>query len=143
MRFDESPSLETYKDGLPEPPPDPSVRRKRFRIVLLIALLAVLFLGAVNFLQSQTAGFLLDTGAVTGMVVDENGKPFQGEVFILGTELAVAPDANGYFALDRVPAGQQSLIVADELFGREFPINVIAGETVDIGQIQFVPTATP
>jgi hypothetical protein len=143
MQFEESPSLDKYKDGLPEPPPDPAVKRKRFRIVLLIVLLLVLFLGTVNFLQSQMAGLLLETGAVSGMVLDEDGNPFQVEVFILGTELAVVIDANGYFVMDRVPAGQQSLIVADEEYGNEFPITVIAGGTIDVGQIQFVSTATP
>ncbi len=143
MNLEESPSLETYKDGLPEPPPDPSLRRKRFRIIVLLVLLTVLFLGTANFLQSQTAGLLLETGSVTGMIIDENGQPFQGEVFILGTELAVVIDANGYFVMDSVPAGQQSLIVADEEYGNEFLINIIAGEAIDVGQIQFVSTATP
>jgi hypothetical protein len=35
--------------------------------------------------------------------------------------------------MHRVPAGAQSLIVADELFGREFPIQVVAGEAIDGG----------
>jgi hypothetical protein len=65
------------------------------------------------------------------------------EIFILGTELAVSTDATGHFAMDRVPAGAQSLIVADDLFGREFPIQVVVGETIDVGQLQFIPTATP
>ncbi len=143
MNLEESPSLETYKDGLPEPPPDPSLRRKRFLIIVLLVLLTVLFLGTANFLQSQTAGLLLETGSVTGMIIDENGQPFQGEVFLLGTELAVVIDANGYFVMDSVPAGQQSLIVADEEYGNEFLINIIAGEAIDVGQIQFVSTATP
>lgn len=143
MKFEESPQFDQYKDGLPEPPLDPEVRRRRFRIFLLIVLLFVLLLTGVNFMGSQTASFLSGTGAVTGVVIDENGQPFQGEIFILGTELAVSTDVDGRFVMDHVPAGLQSLIVADDLIGREFPVEVKAGETVDMGQIQFFPTATP
>jgi hypothetical protein len=143
MRLEKSPGFEQYKDGIPDPPPDPADNRRRFRMVLLAALLLVLLLSIGNFLGSQTAALLTGTGSVTGTVIDEQGQAFRGEIFILGTELAVSTDPNGHFAMDRVPAGAQSLIVADDLFGREFPIQVVAGETIDVGQLQFVPTATP
>ena len=143
MKFENSPSLGEYKHGLPERPPDSTTRRRRLRIVILIVLLFVLLLGAANLMKSQTGGILMGTGAVRGVVVDQNGAPFHGRIFILGTKLAAVTDSNGRFQLDRVPAGAQSLIVADNLVGRDFPVQVIAGQTADVGQIEFIPTATP
>lgn len=143
MQLEQSPGFDQYKDGLPEPPPDPTRRRKRFRLLLLALLLAVLVLSALNFFGSKSAALLLGNGAVTGVVVGQDGQPFHGQVFILGTELSSATDADGRFFLDHVPAGAQILIVADDALGREFPVEVLPGETVEMGQIQFVPTATP
>ncbi len=143
MKLEQSPDFDQYKDGLPEPPLDPGVRRKRFRILLLALLLLVLALSAINFLGSRSAAILTGTGAVAGTVVDQDGRPFQGEIFILGTDLGTTTDADGRFSLDRAPAGPQLLIVADDFLGREFPVQVVSGETVEMGQIQFVPTATP
>ncbi len=143
MQLEQSPGFDQYKDGLPEPPPDAEAKRKRFRLLLLALLLVVLTLSALNFLGSKSMSILSGTGAVTGVVVDRDGQPFQGQIFILGTELSAAVDANGRFFLDNVPAGAQILIVADDALGREFPVEVIAGETVEMGQLQFIPTATP
>lgn len=143
MTLEKSPKLSDYKDGMPEPPVNPDVRRKRFRIIILITLLFVLILGGINFMDTPTAALLTGRGSVQGTIIDAEGMPFLGYIFILGTDLETQTDMHGYFVLDNVPAGEQSLIVADELFGREFPILVVAGETVDVGQIQFVPTATP
>ncbi len=143
MQLEQSPGFDQYKDGLPEPPPDPAAQRKRFRLLLLALLLVVLILSALNFLGSKSMSILTGSGAVTGVVVDQDGRPFQCQVVILGTELSAATDSNGRFLLDRVPAGAQILIVADDALGREFPVEVIPGETVEMGQLQFVPTATP
>lgn len=143
MQLEQSPGFDQYKDGLPEPPPDPTQRRKRFRMLLLALLLVVLALSALNFFGSKSAALLLGNGSVTGVVIGQDGAPFHGQVFILGTELSAATDADGRFFLDHVPAGAQILIVADDALGREFPVEVRAGETVEMGQIQFVPTATP
>jgi hypothetical protein len=143
MQLEQSPGFDQYKDGLPEPPPDPAIRRKRFRLFLLALLLLVLALSAINFLGSKSAAILTGTGAISGTVIGPDGEPFQGEIFVLGTDLQTTTDADGRFFLDRVPAGPRLLIVADDSLGREFPLQVIPGETVDMGQIQFVPTATP
>ncbi|MFZ5819131.1 MAG: hypothetical protein ACOYYJ_04440 [Chloroflexota bacterium] len=143
MQLEQSPGFDQYKDGLPEPPPDPAIRRKRFRLLLLALLLLVLALSAINFLGSKSAAILTGTGAVSGTVVGQDGSPFQGEIFVLGSDLRTTTDADGRFFLDRAPAGPQLLIVADDSLGREFPVQVVSGETVDMGQIQFVPTATP
>jgi len=142
MQFEESPDLNSYKEGLPEPPPGPGAQRKRFRVFLLLIMFLVLLLSVVNFMGSQTAALLTQTGKVTGAVIDQDGDPFRGEIFVLGTDLAVSTDTEGRFNLDRVPAGSQLIIVADDLLGREFPVQVLPGEAAEMGQIQFVPTAT-
>ena len=143
MQFEESPKFSTYKDGIPEPPPDSGAKQKRFRILLLGVLLLVLALGIYNFSQSKTAALLTSTGSVVGTAVDQNNQPFEGEIFILGTDLETTCDTNGRFLLERVPAGEQTLVVADDAFAREFPITVLAGKTVDVGQVQFIPTDIP
>ncbi len=81
------------------------------------------------------------TGAIAGSVIDENGLPFQGDVFILGTNLSTKTDANGAFEISGVPAGEQSLIIADASTGREFPVQVNSASKLQMGQIQFQPTA--
>jgi hypothetical protein len=75
--------------------------------------------------------------------VDENGQPFKGKVFILGTKLITETDASGNFELSRVPAGNRTLVVADELSGRAFEIQVATASELQMGQIRFQPTATP
>ena len=143
MKLEDSPSLSEFKDGIPEHPVDPNARRKRFRIALFVSLSIVLMMAAILFLKSPAANILAGQGAVQGYVVDEINQPFQGHIFILGTELDIKTSSNGYFLMENVPAGEQILIAADEEFADEFPITVIAGQTVDIGQIQFVSLAMP
>jgi hypothetical protein len=74
--------------------------------------------------------------------VDVDGKPFQGRIFILGTELATQTDENGNFELGGVPDGEQVLIVADDSVGRDFDIQVATGAQLELGEIQFISTAT-
>lgn len=93
--------------------------------------------------NTRTLDNLTATGLVRGRVVDENGQPFQGKVFILGTKLITETDANGNFELSRVPAGNRTLVVADELSGRAFEIQVATASEFQMGQIRFQPTATP
>jgi hypothetical protein len=47
------------------------------------------------------------------------------------------------FELSRVPSGDQVLIVADQLIGRDFPIHVITATTLELGEIRFETTAMP
>lgn len=143
MSLEESPKLSDYKDGIPDHPVDPKIRQKRFRIMLLLVLLLVLFLGGLNFMETSTADLLAGQGSVQGSVIDAERDPFSGYIFIVRTELETKTDENGNFFLENVPAGQQSLVVADEEFASEFPITVVAGSVTNVGQIQFIQTATP
>jgi len=45
--------------------------------------------------------------------------------------------------LNRIPAGSQSLVVANAETGHEHSVEIIAGQTVNMGQLQFLVTATP
>jgi hypothetical protein len=144
MQFDESPELDQFKPGIPENLPDPDTARRKFRILLLITFFAVTLIGIVLVLkENNTLATLTSTAIVRGRVVDTSGLPFNGEIFILGTDLKTQTDANGNFELRRVPSGKQVLIVADKLIGRDFSIQVVTASTLQMGEIRFETTAMP
>jgi len=143
MSFEESPTLDEYKGGLPEKMPDPSAQKKRVRFILGILLAVVLFLGGANFLQSEAGSLLMGTGAIRGKVVDAQGSPFQADVFVIGVEQIISAAPDGSFFMERIPAGEQSLVVANATSGQEYPVKITAGQTLDIGQVQFVVAVTP
>jgi hypothetical protein len=137
MPFEESPLLDNYKDGLPELPQDPPPHKNRARTVLLAVFIVVLLLLTANFLQSPIAGQILGTGAVMGRVLNPNGEPFHGEVLILGTDQSVQTAEDGSFLIERIPSGQQSLIILDETVGIEIRIDVKPAVKLDTGKITF------
>jgi hypothetical protein len=143
MSFEKSPSLDEYKTGLPENLPDPSLKKRRIRILLGVLFTISLFLGIANFLQSQTVSLLIGTGSVQGRVIDAQGAPFLGEIFVIGVNQIVRTSSDGSFFLNRIPAGSQSLVVANAETGHEHSVEIIAGQTVNMGQLQFLVTATP
>lgn len=144
MQFDESPDLDQFKDGMPEKMPNPEANRRRFRIVLLITFIVVTLIGlALVLKETRTLATLTSTAIVRGRVLDTGGLPFKGEIFILGTDIKTQTDANGNFELSRVPSGEQVLIVADELIGRDFSIQVVTATTLEMGEIRFETTAMP
>ncbi|MBK6791076.1 MAG: carboxypeptidase-like regulatory domain-containing protein [Anaerolineales bacterium] len=144
MSFDQSPSFDQFQNGMPDPLPNPEIRRKKFRAVLsgiasIVALIAVfVILKNTHVIENLTA-----TGLVRGRVTNESGQPFHGSVFILGTELAVETDENGYFELSGVPAGDQILIIADDFIGRDVVIRVNTASELQVGELRFEPTAMP
>lgn len=144
MPFDDSPSLDQFQNGMPEKLPNSDERLRKFRIMLLIMTLMVALIGfSVILKDTRTLEKITATGLVRGRVVDEKGQPFHGNIFILGTELAAKTDENGNFELSRVPAGEQILIVADDLIGRDFSIKVSAASELQMGEIRFQTTAVP
>jgi hypothetical protein len=111
---------------------------------LLITFIVVTLIGlALVLKENNTLATLTSTAIVRGRVVDESGLPFSGKIFILGTDLKTQTDVNGNFELSRVPSGKQVLIVADELIGRDFSIQVTTATTLEMGEIRFETTAMP
>jgi hypothetical protein len=107
----------------------------------LIIGLAVLSLALAffNMAQDGTLAILTGTGDVTGTAYDDQGNPVVAEVFVFGTALSAQSDQAGRFELKGVPAGQQVVVVAYRNIGREYTVNVIAGQVVDMGEMRFQP----
>lgn len=137
MAFEESPSLELYKEGMPSRLPDPS--RKRRILWMWIAGLTILSVGLtfLNMAQSGALAIMTGKGSVSGIVYDEQGNPAVAEVFVFGTDLSTRSDSSGRFVLNGVPAGPQVIVVAYRNIGREYTVQVMVGETVDMGIARF------
>lgn len=134
--MERSPSLEEYKDGMPEQLPDSSRRRRRvWGAIVALAVLALVF-GVVNLVRSDSFARLAGVGGVKGTVVDEKGQPLAAEVFVLKSGLAAETDAAGYFEIQGVPAGRQTLVVGYMAWGIEVPVQIAGGETRDLGRVQ-------
>lgn len=138
--MERSPSLEEYKDGMPEQLPDSSRRRKRAWIIIAVLSVLALAFGVVNLVRSDAFTRLAGVGGVKGTVVDEKGQPLAAEIFVLKTDLTAQADAAGNFEIQGVPAGDQTLVVGYSARGIEVPVRIAGGETRDLGQIQ-VPIA--
>ncbi|WP_322507104.1 carboxypeptidase-like regulatory domain-containing protein [Anaerolinea sp.] len=143
MPQEQSPSLETYRQGLPvKKKGNSSTGRKRFRILLVGMAVIIVVLAAINFFQSPAAKTLAGTGSVQGIVVNKDGKPLNAEIFITGTKWQTSTNANGQFSLT-LPAGNYSLVVARNGMGNEYPISVQRGKIQDLGTIVLVSTPSP
>lgn len=138
--MERSPSLEEYKHGIPERLPDSSQRRKGAWIAIAVLAALALVFGVVNLVRSDSFARLAGVGGVKGVVVDAQGQPLPAEVFVLKTGLSAEADASGYFEIQGVPAGQQTLVVGYLARGIEVPVRIAGGETRDLGRIQ-IPTA--
>jgi len=134
MTLQDSPSLEEYKEGY-QPPVDPEKGKRRTRIILAIIAVLAVILGIVNFLQSDQAEILARKGSISGFAVDESDNPIPVEVLIFGTDIKVMSADNGYFEVDNIPAGDQSVIVAYDIIAAEVNVTVTAGQVTDIGTV--------
>lgn len=143
MALENSPSLDEFENGIPAKLSDPSARKKRIRSMGLLLLVLLFILFGIGFAQSDASALLSGKGSVSGMAINAQGNPFQGNVYILGTNLESQTNPDGTFKIEGIPAGTRSLVLANEYAGYEFPVVVLAGEDVAIGQIQFMTTATP
>lgn len=144
MSLDNSPSFEDYPDGVPVKLPDLNERRRQFQKIILFMVLVVALIGMLNLMKkARTLESLAGTGNVLGRVVDQNGQPFEGSIFILGTQLETETEADGSFSLEQVPSGKRTLVVADAVSGLAFEIEVAAAKELQMGEIRFIPTGTP
>ena len=140
---EDSPSLDSYQQGIPEAPPDPVRGKKRFRIILAVLLIGVLGLGAFALLRSPTGAAVLGRGEITGQVVGGDQQPIPAEMVILGSDLKNTCQPDGSFRFGGVPAGEVVLVVGWQGQAVEVPAVVPAGGQVDVGQIVLQSTATP
>ena len=139
MGFEESPSLDLYKEGLPDTLPDPGHRRKVVWAVILMLLVASAILGYLKLVHDGTIARLTGTGTVTGYVFDDVGVPVQAEVFVFRTNVAGQANEEGYFELDGIPVGEQILVFSYRNVGRESTVTVLKGRTTDLGRLHFQP----
>jgi hypothetical protein len=141
MQIDESSSFDEFLGKKQKKQADP-VKQRKFRLALISLTLLVGVIAIATVLKNtNTLDVIKGTGTIVGSVIDENGSPFQGDIFILGTDLSTKTDVNGAFEISGVPSGEQSLIVADSVIGREFIVQVNGASKLQMGQIQFQPTA--
>jgi hypothetical protein len=142
MRFDQSPSVDDYQEGLAG-----IQRQQRRKDVLKKIILGLLFLvilmGLINLADSKAISQLRGTGTVTGRVVRENQSPLRARLFVLGTEQKVQTGPEGEFTIENVPAGRSALVIGYRGAGIEIPLSVSPGETTDLGTITFISTLTP
>ncbi len=142
--FEKDPSLEEFRDGLPEMPSDTDGGKRRMRRLIAALAVVVLFLGFFSLVNNGSGSqIVMGRGAVEGVVLTSSGAPFQGEVLILGSDQIVRTNADGSFRLENVPAGEQSLILLGENGGNEIRVNIPRGETYQLGVVRFVETAMP
>ncbi len=134
--MERSPSLDEYKEGIPEQLPDSSKRRRRVWFAVVILAVAALILGVVNLARSGAFARMTGVGGIKGVVVDEKGQPLQAEVFVLKSNLSTVADASGYFEIQGVSAGHQTLVIGYLAQGIEVPVRIAGGETRDLGQIR-------
>jgi hypothetical protein len=99
----------------------------------------ILLLSALAVGDQKPAGTML----VTGSVVNERNEPVQADVIIVGTRIKAKGDADGRFILRSVPEGRFDLIVSYQGSGREFLVDVVKGQPVDLGLIELVSTVEP
>ncbi|MCP5099284.1 MAG: hypothetical protein GY943_27340 [Chloroflexi bacterium] len=139
MKLESSPSLEDFADSVPEPPPDRTGRNKVIRIIIAILSLIILGLLVTTIIQSDTVQQLLRKGSFSGFAVDANENPVQVELFVFGTDIELFSDENGYFQVNNVPIGEQSVIIAVDLVAIEVNLLIEANKNSDLGTVT-IPT---
>jgi hypothetical protein len=143
MPLEDSPKVEQYSNGIPDPLPDRQGKKKQsWTVIWVLAALAVVLAG-VLFFRSDTFSGIMGVGVVNGQVIDQTGKPVQAQIMIEGTQLTSPTDVNGQFSLANVPAGDRLLVAGYQGMGFEVPVQIPAGGTVNVGQVRVSATAEP
>ena len=136
MPLEESPSLEAYKNGLPGDSPDPSSKKQKMRTIIYVLIAVVLLLTAINYLESDQGKLLRGKGTVVGFCIDQGGEPITADIFISGFDIKTKADENGKFELRNVPSGMRTVVMAYDYIGVEVDVSIVAGTTLDLGQIR-------
>lgn len=122
---------------------EPESKKRAFRWLILGLVVILLALVVGNFWQSGLTDVLRGKGNVSGIVIDQNGNGVKAEVMVTGTNLATYTDDGGRFLLAGIPEGQRVLVIGYDLTGWEYPVTVVAGQTMELGKISVIATATP
>ena len=136
MPLEESPSLEAYKNGLPGDSPGPSGAKQKVRAIIYVLIAIVLVLAAINYLESDKGELLRGKGTVVGFCIDQRGEPITADIFISGLDVKTKADENGKFELRNVPSGMRTVVMAYDYIGVEVDVSIVAGTTLDLGQIR-------
>lgn len=143
MSFQKSPGLEDFQEIIPEKPREVTTAQKVTRILIGFFTIMVVVLGILNFWKSDLAAPLRGTGSVRGVALDQNGQPLAGSIYVEGTRLQAITNLDGSFELKNIPAGMRTIVVADSVSGREFPIEIYVGQESNLGTVRLQSTATP
>jgi hypothetical protein len=143
MPHEDSPSIESFTEGTPEPTPQSISGRKRLWITIGILALLVLLLLAGNLLRSHSFTSQSGSGNVVGQVVDDQNQPIQAEAFLFGSKTIIKSGLDGHFELHQAPAGTQNLVITYQGGAKQFPIVIKNGEILDVGIIHMSATAEP
>lgn len=143
MGFENSPKIDEFSGGIPPKLIDQKSRRRWFWLLFSILSLLLIALLTVRLIQSGGVDLLKSTGSISGMIVDEGGEPVQAEIIVFNTDRYAVTESDGKFILDDVPTGNQVVVVGYQGAGFEFPVQVNAGVSTSMGQIQILTTAVP
>lgn len=102
-------------------------------LLTIVVVSGVLLLGRTR--PVPTAGEMTIVGRVTRL----DGSPLPAQVAIYGTTLQVMADGDGYFRLDHVPAGPQTIVVSYQGYEAGFPVSLEAETERDVGDLPFWP----
>jgi len=107
----------------------------KLSLVLVVVTVLMIVLVAFTTLQNTTIFAGSQPGTLTGFAVDEMGAPIQVEVSVYDTNIKVVSDAYGFFRINDVPGGDQSVIVAYGRVASEVKVNVKSGDVTDVGAV--------
>lgn len=143
MSFQNSPGLEDFQEIIPEKARELSTAQKAVRGLIGVFVVLVIVLGGLNLWKSDMAAPLRGTGSVRGVALNSENRPLSGNIYVVGTVLQAQTNPDGSFELKNVPAGRRTVVVADAVSGREYPVEIAAGKVSDIGTVRLQSTATP
>ena len=136
MSLENSPSMNSYDQGLPDRLPDSPKKKRRFTRTVIYSLCAiVLLLGITNLWVAGSDAVSADTGSVSGTILDEWDRPVEAEIAIVGHDGLAHTDENGHFTMSGIAVGEQTVFITYMLIGVEHHTTVEAGQVADLGVI--------
>lgn len=145
MSTQESPSLEDFENGLPNNLPKDRLSKQKIivRSIIGILLVVLIVLTVVNLGKNDSVTNLLGKGTVVGQVIDNKNQPIVADIVFIGLEIKGKTNNEGYFEINNIPSGEQSVAILVESGGVEYPVLIEAGKTFDIGQVKIIATPGP